>query len=153
MEMPTPGQAEQMPLSPYLSRKKYAWIISKLLVIPANVRPPFSSRMAGSKVAHEQSSCFVDTALERGQNYSDTDSDKFCTFGQILHMNSSASGLTAAISPASSSPKLHSHRFSRRSILSNKTITDGKSLALESNQCMVLSVFLIIIWFQLGDHF
>ena len=155
MEIPTPGQAEQMPLSPYLLRKQFKWInlIRKSLVTPANVRPPFSSRMAWSEVAHEQSSCFEAPALGGRQNYSDTDSDKACTLGQILHMNSSASDLTAAISPASSSPKLHSHRFSWRPFPSYKTITDGKSSALESNQYMVLFVFLFIGWVQLGDQF
>ena len=88
--------------------------------------------MARSKVAHEQSSCFVASALGREQNYSDT--DKTGTLGQILHMNSSTSGLAPAISPPSSSPKLHSHKFLWGPSSSHKTITDWQSLALKSNQ-------------------
>ena len=73
--------------------------------------------------------------LEEEQNYwkGSTKYFKTVTFGQILHMNSSTSGLAPAISPPSSPPEFHSHRFFWGLLLSQKTITNWQCLALESN--------------------
>ena len=63
-------------------------------------------------MAHEQSSCFVASALEEDARLVQQLMSPLLTritFGQILHINSSASVLPEAISPSPASPELHSY--------------------------------------------
>ena len=76
---------------------------------------------------------------------------KKATLGQILHMYSSPSGLAPAISPASPSPKLHSHSFSWGPSLSLESIANWHFLTLERNKYN--SPDLYILCYPLGSAF
>ena len=122
-------------------------------MIPANVRPPFRSRMAWSKVAHEQSSRFIASTLGRRKiilkllprkqsNHLRTDFAH-----ELLRLWSYCSHLTGLVFSKTSFSQAFLEAFS---VVQNHH--RWKVLSSERNQYVILFEFLLTSWVQLGDQ-